>query len=237
MTRRLPVLELALSLMAGVAPASAQVRPPSANLLRATAAVPVFVPVNPGGNLLLGTPPGGGAPVAMFFLRRGLAERFVAGVRSGGGALGAQLKVEVSSLADLFRAQPATRTYEITFIPDSAEVEQAVAELKLQGKAGAIPGVPAFLLRSPTAGYVTITVNGRTVIPAFLSHDGVLALRTQLLRTPGVGTTAGSPVIEVTTLEALLGGLESSADPIYESILVEPSPAALAEARPAAGPP
>lgn len=226
-----PIAVTALLLSLGVPGLSAQAVAPSQNLLRATAGVPVFLPVSPGGNLLVSTPPEGGKPMVAFFLRREMADSYVAGIRAARAEFANLLKVEVSPLADLLRAQPPSRNYELSFVADPAEVDNAVRELTAQGKPSNLAGVPVFLLRSPTAGFVTITVGGRSVIPAFLGYAEVAALREQLRRTAEANVAAGTTVVDVTTLESLLAALQSSREAIYQSILVQPSAAALREAR------
>jgi hypothetical protein len=218
---------LAAAFLLVAAPLAAQVEKPSANLLRATRALPVFLPVNAAGNPLTSTPPGGGKPVVALFLRRAMAENMIAGIKAERADFGAQLKLQATMLAALLANRPAEVTFDFAFVPDPDEEAAAARELRPQNRS-AMQGVPVFLLRSPTAGYVTITVDDRSVIPAFLGYGDVLALRQQAQNVVGAPATL---LIEVTTLESLLAALQTSTDPFFANLLFQPSSAAAAEAQ------
>ncbi len=222
--RRLASVFFVLLALALSVPALAAQGGSPANLFRATETLPVFTHINAGGNLLVSTPPNG-RPTVVLFLRRAQAESFLAGVKAQNATVASQLRLDSPTLSDVLRQRPAAGGYEITFVPDPEQVLAANDELRRQGKP-AVQGTPVFLLRSDALGYVTITVNGHQVIPAFLGFGEVLALRQQTQAQVGTPATLA---IEVTSLEGLLTALQGAPSPFFNNVLLQPAGGATAE--------
>ncbi len=220
---------LALSALAGL-PLSAQGPVSSARAAAVLRDVPVFIPMDSGGTPVTATPPGGGKPVVGLFFRRASATSFVANLQRNQARLGRGVVVRAASLGSTMRLLEAGQGIEYSLVPDPDEVTAAQGVLAADGKPTAVPGAPVFLAKTGDGGYLTVTQQGRTVVPAFLSLRDLDQLRQQYRQTAGAGK--GETRVEVATLEVLIHLMSTSTDPLFSEMAIVPGSRAVAEARP-----
>lgn len=182
------------------------------------AAVPGFILTNESGAALTVTPPDGkGVPTVGVFLRQAGAVGFLEGLKKNNTTLAATLSIKVVGIGELWqKAQKPENKMTLAFIPDRAEVEQAKALLKQQGKPETGGGVPLFMAELPGKRLLNITQGVATIVPVFFSRADL----TRLLESYNKSRPEGTPEAQVvlTTLEFLLANWPRTPDAALKQI-------------------
>ena len=182
------------------------------------APVPGFILANESGAALTAnTPDGKGMPTVGVFLRKSGAVEFLEKLTKQNPALGASLRIKAVALGELWqKAQKSENKMTLAFIPDLAEVEQAKAFLKQQGKPETGGGVPLFMAELSGKRLLNLTQNGITIIPVFFSRADLAPVLESYNKSRPEGTPEAKVVL--TSLEFLLASWARTPDAALKQI-------------------
>jgi Tic22-like family len=141
--------------------------------------------------------------------------------------LGKQLQIRPVSLSEIYKLQTSKKV-DVVFVPQQSQVAVALALLQKKNRSlKKFEGVPLFLgLAGKQPGYLTISQNRKQVIPLFFDREQLQPhLDTYQKNNPRWAKTTG---VRVLTLEGFLGVLSANNNPLYEKVVIMPSPEATA---------
>ncbi len=139
--------------------------------------------------------------------------------------LGKQLQIRPVSLSEMYKLQTSKKV-DVVFVPQQSQVAMALALLQKKNRAlKKFEGVPLFLgLAGKQPGYLTISQNRKQVIPLFFDREQLQPhLDTYQKNNPQWVKTTG---VRVLTLEGFLGVLRANDNPLYDKVVIMPSPEA-----------
>lgn len=194
--------------------------------------VPVFTITDGDGAPLVASITNGDDTVteSFFFISHLDAEAFIERLKTEQPDLAQTVRVTPYSLAQVYLiGQEISQTEEdvqetpdsLRLIPTQDEVQEAMSILQTNGEeVQEFPGVPVFLPKIGTDGYLSIQEGDRQWIPMFFERDQIEnALEQFKLEQPDL---AESVSIEVTVLEGVIQTMKDSDDPELEKILLVP---------------
>jgi uncharacterized protein YfcZ (UPF0381/DUF406 family) len=168
---------------------------------------------------------------SFFFISHTDAEAFIERLKTEQPDLAQNIRVTPYSLAQVYligqeiaqangEAQEAPDS--LRLIPTQAEVQEAIAILQTNGESvQEFPGVPIFLPKIGTDGYLSIQEGEQQWIPMFFDRDQIENALAQFKQEQP--ELAESVSIEVTVLEGVIQTMKDSDDPELEKLLLVPS--------------
>jgi Tic22-like family len=136
-----------------------------------------------------------------------------------------QLQIRPVALSEVYKLQ-ASKKAEVLFVPHQSDVATALTLAQRTNRSlKKFEGVPLFLgLAGKQPGYLTISQNKRQVIPLFFDREQLQPyLDTFKKNNPTLAATAG---VQVLSLETFLATLRTNNNPLYDKVVMMPSPAA-----------
>jgi Tic22-like family len=200
---------------------------PESQIVDKLQGIPVFA-LTDSDNLLLtaavanqqGKPAKGGA-----FFSQADAKTFLQKLQKENPGLAKQVEVRPVPLSEVYKAQinldPQKRV-NILYVPDQSQSKAALSlAQKLDPSLKQFNGVPLFVARNSKRGtYLTVPdKNNKAVVPLFFDRDQLQPLIDRFKQQQPNSTVE----VQVFTLEAILDGMRSKSDPLYESLVFGPS--------------
>lgn len=192
--------------------------------------VPVFMLLNPEGEILLATPTEGEdqIPVAGVFTEGESAQNFLDSLKQSEPQAVETVRVVPVSLAKIYQLSQERRDQvQFAFVPVTEQVQVAQAIVQQEDPANApFQGVPLFAARSGESNaYLTIQQGDRQVVMMFLDYQELKMVLERLQQDQP--DLAAQMSIQVITLEGLIATLRSSSNGNLEHIELKPSTASL----------
>ncbi len=229
-------LALVSTALVGTLSSFAALALPPAQVRSTLAPIPVYTITDNEGKPLIANVPSANNPnvtesIAGVFISRQDADAFLNQLRSNNPQLASTVRVvpvslaEINDLANQSREQPNPIIF--TFIPQAAQVEQAMAILRQANpNVPRFEGVPLFAARTTQdQGYLTVTLENRQVIPFFFEREQLQELVDRFRsEQPNL---ANNIQIQVIPLEGVIQTLQQSNNPELARIVLWPSREAL----------
>ena len=200
---------------------------PESQIVEKLQGIPVFA-LTDSDNLLLtasvaneqGKPAKGGA-----FFSQADAKTFLQKLQKENPSLAKQVEVRPIALSEVYKAQMSLdpkKRVDILYIPSQSQVKTALnLAQKLEPSLKQFNGVPLFVAKNSKKGtYLTfIDKNNKSVVPVFFDRDQLQPLINRFKQQQPNSTVD----IQVLTLEAVLDGMRSKNDSLYDSLVFGPS--------------
>lgn len=191
--------------------------------------VPVFAITTPDGAPLVNTVTRGDQSVAVaeVYISWHDAEAFLQSLQQANPDLAGQVTIKPLSLGEIFslvvEAPDGSAVPRFSIIPMEAQVTAARTLLQEQGQAAEdFQGVPLFYAESTQegGGYLTITQGEEQVIPIYFQQEDLQTLLSRVSQQDP--SLANTMQVQVTTLESLIGVLQTEDDPTLNNIFLVP---------------
>lgn len=194
--------------------------------------VPVFTITDGQGSPLVASITNGDNTVteSFFFMSHSDAQAFIERLKTEQPDLAQTVKVTPYSLAQVYLiGQEIAKTGEdaqetpdsLRLIPTQGEVQEAMSILQTNGKeVEEFPGVPVFLPKIGTDGYLSIQEGDKQWIPMFFEREQIENALAQFQQEQP--DLAEDVTIEVTVLEGVIQTMKDSDDPELEKLILVP---------------
>jgi len=187
--------------------------------------IPAFAVVGQDGAPLVAN--ADGRNISGVFISQQDANAFVTKLKRENPQLGNQVRVQPTSLAEIYKLDAAQgrqqNGLDFAYVPVQSQVEAATNLLRQQGQnVQQFNGVPLFVARGGRDnGYLTLQQEGQQVIPFFFEQAQLQQLITRFQQQqPG---QASNIKIEVVPLEGVIATLEEKNDPQLTRIMLIPT--------------